>query len=163
MIDEQVIEEFEQYYESSKLIKTLERMWKMRHNFNSVEDVESEIIQVLEYLKILNGLSKEIGLKKNELVELKRTEFNSKALKLHIVVNTKGTQAYSNFQTDSSRNKYVSLRCTEEMEPIKKIESDYNVILDFINDQKWTIKSYLAELQERRKYHVAIKNIENKV
>ena len=38
MIDEQVKEEFEQYYESSKLIKTLERMWKMRHNFNSVEE-----------------------------------------------------------------------------------------------------------------------------
>lgn len=160
MIIEEVVEEFKEYYKDTNLMKTLEKMWVMKHSFNSVQDVENEIINVLEYMKILNGLSKEIGLQKNELSELKRTEYNTKALHIHLSSINKNNELGKKFATDTARSKYLTLRCNQELEPIKKIEADYNVILDFINDQKWTMKSYLAELQERRKYQVAIRNIE---
>jgi hypothetical protein len=163
MINDQMMEIWWEYIEQDGLKQTLKNLYQMQWSFENPCEVESEIQEAMKFLGFLNSTWKEMGLHRNNLKEGKRKE-STKEHQSHLwaSVDSENNNFISKFPTEKFMQKWIKLQYEKSEEDIKKLVSDFDIMMKFIENMSWEIRRYLDMLNDRLQYYRAIDLIERK-
>jgi hypothetical protein len=147
------------YFDLEKTTHTLSKMYQFKRVFGSIEEVDNEIFQAQEYYKALCGLNKEVGLSKIDEVSDLKEKIQEKIIAINLSCNRTESKFSQQFKTATEKKEYQKLKTNEFNIDLYRLEGNYDVILNFLNEQMWMMKSYLKSLDERRKHQVAMVNL----
>ena len=162
MFKPEILENFALFIDFDGLAITLEKMFQFKWSIASLNDVEGEIQSAFNYSHVLIAIQKEVGLKKNEIMEIQITTQSKENISwFWTTVQATGTLA--KIKTATDRNKYMKIKEKELAIAPDKVSQDFDVILKFINEQLWETKKYIDYLMDKRHYYCTLEASQRKI
>lgn len=152
--------QFDNFHNPDELMDTIAGMFQFQGEFKTKIDVEAAMDRALEYSQWLIALQYEIGKRKNKIISEEKKKIRQDKQTYLISLNYGKLKDHYKDLTQGMKERFRKLEDEKYESALEELENEYDVVLKFINEQMWLLKSYMKNLEPRLQYFAFLEGME---